>query len=349
MYLNQRKRILVVETSVQAVEEKDVGPSNSSTSNAISSPKKNNFRWSSAQEAATANFTPSSDGSDLEYQGQSDVTKSQEGEKKSKALRKRQVPPVMTSEPPEEESSSDEDEVPIRYLVFCIFHLIISFLIRFFFNFNLRRIPVAKTNCHTLPGSDSIGSGSPSRGIQGNENQSLPYTVKQINGMKKFECNVCTKTFNHLSNINRHIVLIHTGERPFKCKFCNKRFTRKSGLKDHVRTHTGERPFSCTVCGKRFKQNSYLKSHMRIHTGEKFACDICQKRFSRRNYLKLHKQRRHINERPYKCGGCKMKYINANRLRNHWKRSNCEPSSIEESSPTDLISSEVQGNNFINL
>ena len=143
MYLNQRKRILVVETSVQAVEEKDVGPSNnSSTSNEISSPKKNNFRWSSAQEAVTANFTPSSDGSDLEYQGQSDVTKSQEGEKKSKALRKRQVPPVMTSEPPEEESSSDVDEVPIRYLVFCIFHLIISFLIRLFFVFLFK----SKTN-----------------------------------------------------------------------------------------------------------------------------------------------------------------------------------------------------------
>ena len=88
-----------------------------STSNEISSPKKNNFRRSSAQEEAK--LTPSSDENDFEGQGLPNVNKSQEDEKKSEGLRKRKVPPVTTFDLPEEESNSDEDEEPIRYLVFC--------------------------------------------------------------------------------------------------------------------------------------------------------------------------------------------------------------------------------------
>ena len=61
--------------------------------------------------------------SDDEEEGPSpDVTKSQLLE----------IPPVVEFEPPEEESSSDEVEMPIRYLLFCVSHLIIPFLIYFY-------------------------------------------------------------------------------------------------------------------------------------------------------------------------------------------------------------------------
>ena len=206
-----------------------------------------------------------------------------------------------------------------------------------------KQIPVAKANCNISPRCSSVGSGGPTTGVQGNENRSLPYTLKWINGVKTFECNVCTKTFNQLAHQLIH-QRTHTGERSFKCESCKKRFIHLHHLKDHLRIHTGERPFSCQVCHRSFTQNSDLKRHLQIHTGEKpYECDICQKQFRTRYYVKLHK-RLHNNERPYKCVGCQKKYVSASELRTHWKTSKCEPSSVEELSPTDSNGSDVEGN-----
>ena len=236
---------------------------------------------------------------------------------------------------------TQEDQEPIRYFVFSMFSIF-----RFLFIFNLfkfylnqrRRNPVAKS-----PSSDSIGSGNPYPEIHGN--QSLPYTLQWINGKKNFECKTCKKTFSYESNINSHLRL-HTGERPFKCEICEKRFTQMHHLKNHIRIHTGKQ-FSCQVCGKSFTQSSSRNTHMmRIHTGEKFPCDICQKEFITKSNLKLHK-RVHNNERPYKCGGCQKKYVSASRLRRHWKRSKCEPSSVDELSLSDSNDSDVEGNHYI--
>lgn len=53
---------------------------------------------------------------------------------------------------------------------------------------------------------------------------------------KRFECEICGKTFTEIGNIKRH-VLVHTGEMPFACEICNKKFRLKQNLKRHSVRH----------------------------------------------------------------------------------------------------------------
>ena len=80
---------------------------------------------------------------------------------------------------------------------------------------------------------------------------------------------------------------------------------------------------------------------------KKHRCDICLEKFSNTSDLKLHKHA-HTNERIYTCRGCQKKYIGTSGLRNHWKRSNCDPHSIEGLLFSDLNGSDVEGNNLVN-
>ncbi|XP_068081405.1 zinc finger protein 32-like, partial [Anabrus simplex] len=133
---------------------------------------------------------------------------------------------------------------------------------------------------------------------------------------KRFECQMCHRTFAHRGTLDGHI-LTHTGQRKFQCTLCSKEFVRRSHVKAHLLTHSGEKAFHCNICGKDFGRRGNLKVHMETHTGgRRFKCEVCNKEFTQQGSLKAH-MLIHSGEKNYRCTICYKEFIQQSTLTKH--------------------------------
>ncbi|XP_026058891.1 hypermethylated in cancer 2 protein-like [Carassius auratus] len=95
--------------------------------------------------------------------------------------------------------------------------------------------------------------------------QSPVKSLKDVDTVRPFPCNICGKMFTQRGTMTRHM-RSHLGLKPFACEECGMRFTRQYRLTEHMRVHSGEKPYKCQVCGGKFTQQRNLISHMRMHT-----------------------------------------------------------------------------------
>ncbi|KAL3282401.1 hypothetical protein HHI36_005586 [Cryptolaemus montrouzieri] len=144
--------------------------------------------------------------------------------------------------------------------------------------------------------------------------------VKGHLGMKKFGCKICEKTFISKSHLNEHQKFHNEHSKKFLCSECGQRFIRNDYLVIHMRRHRGEKPFKCKFCGKGFPRTTDLTVHERYHTGEKtHLCTICGRGFGRAYNLTVH-MRTHTGEKPYQCTYCDAAFAQGNDLKAHVRR-----------------------------
>lgn len=92
-------------------------------------------------------------------------------------------------------------------------------------------------------------------------------------GRRLHRCPYCNKAFPSSARSLQKHMWIHEGLKPFQCEVCTYACRSQSNLSAHMLRHSSEKPFLCTKCGKPYKSRTALRWHVRSHKpGHAFAC-----------------------------------------------------------------------------
>jgi len=142
------------------------------------------------------------------------------------------------------------------------------------------------------------------------------YCVDVGEGLKRWKCRMCEKSYTSKYNLVTHI-LGHNGIKPHECLHCGKLFKQPSHLQTHLLTHQGTRPHKCTVCEKAFTQTSHLKRHMLQHSDVKpYSCRFCGRGFAYPSELRTH-ENKHESGQCHVCSQCGMEFPTYAHLKRH--------------------------------
>ncbi|XP_044727330.1 zinc finger protein OZF-like isoform X1 [Chrysoperla carnea] len=137
------------------------------------------------------------------------------------------------------------------------------------------------------------------------------------------KCDVCSKTFLHQKNLERHVKVLHEKQiraRNYLCNICGHASLSAPFLRKHLRTHSTERPYACEHCDKTYRSELNLKEHVsKVHLNQRrFQCTFCSQAFFEKRHL-VHHERRHTGEKPHKCEVCGKRFIQKIALKIHMK------------------------------
>ena len=115
-------------------------------------------------------------------------------------------------------------------------------------------------------------------------------------GTRRIWCSECDQYLaGGPSHLQCHKDTVHLGLRPWECDGCDSKFGSKGELEKHISlVHLGQRFYSCTVegCGKSFRHNTYLKDHGRAeHNHPRLCCPDCTATYAWTSDLNKHRRK----------------------------------------------------------
>ncbi|XP_045508683.1 RE1-silencing transcription factor-like isoform X3 [Colias croceus] len=196
---------------------------------------------------------------------------------------------------------------------------------------------------------------------------------------RSYKCDICTKTFNVKSGLQRHKDTVHNKVPEFKCEYCPERFGSIPKLARHVRTHAGERPYPCKYCDKSFLKSQHYTRHLRIkhrdnvrssrnqdqddsypceqceeifitqddliyhsaiHATQNLICPLCEEKFENVDSVTTH-IKSHVNGLEFMCDFCELIFTTKDKYENHLMIAHEEE--IQNELGEEESSMEVQG------
>jgi len=118
------------------------------------------------------------------------------------------------------------------------------------------------------------------------------------------QCELCSKKFREMEDLNKHIKAVHEKRGQYKCNLCSKMFVKKKDIEQQVGSVRPNKTLhECEQClRKRFNEELNSAEQPKSQPSKKrkyglkgmnYVCDQCNINFARSSALKAHKMSKH--------------------------------------------------------
>ncbi|XP_033231822.1 zinc finger protein 676-like [Belonocnema kinseyi] len=139
-------------------------------------------------------------------------------------------------------------------------------------------------------------------------------------------CDKCSRSYNWMTNLNRHKRLHHMAVNPkFTCDCCGYETNRQNNLIKHINSshsHKTRTRHKCDKCSRSYRYSNTLNRHKRLEhatTRPQFTCDFCGYQTNVKYSLAKHITSRHSQtlKSRHKCDKCSRSYAWLSHLNRH--------------------------------